>query len=447
MQGTVFGTIICTTVMDKLAKVFYNEPKLVYQYKNVVKVPVLGMVDDVLSVSECSAKTVIANATINSFMELNKLTLSKTKCSKIHIGKKCNTCPDLKVQEAPMKQSHQEKYLGDVISSDGTLDATIKARKAKAYAYLSEIRALLSDMPFGKRRLQIGLMLRDAMFVNGVLCNSEAWHNLSKKHIKELETVDHAVMRHIVGAQAKVPIEFLYLETGTLQLSKVISMRRIMYLQNILKRPDHELVKRIYEAQKENPVTGDWTEMVKADLAKINEEVNEQLIKAESKNVFKNRIKKHIIKEAFDQLKETQKGHVKVKDICYEKFAMQEYMKTHMLTNQEVSLLFALRSRSVKGIKANMSSAFRNDMSCKLCKRSEDNQEHCLECPEIPSNKEVNVKYDDIFSQDITEQVAATKAFATVLEERTRLLEAAAQPPVDLLDPAPPAGAVDLHLL
>ena len=59
--------------MDKLAKIFYKNPDLVYKYKKKVDVPVLGMVDDVLSVTKCSNKTVISNATINSFMELNKL--------------------------------------------------------------------------------------------------------------------------------------------------------------------------------------------------------------------------------------------------------------------------------------------------------------------------------------------------------------------------------------
>ena len=51
MQGTVFGSIICTAVMDKLAQMFYKDEDLVYKYKNIVKVPVLGMVDDVLCVT------------------------------------------------------------------------------------------------------------------------------------------------------------------------------------------------------------------------------------------------------------------------------------------------------------------------------------------------------------------------------------------------------------
>ena len=42
MQGTVFGSIICTSVMDKLAKLFYQDKSLTYKYKGVVDVPVLG---------------------------------------------------------------------------------------------------------------------------------------------------------------------------------------------------------------------------------------------------------------------------------------------------------------------------------------------------------------------------------------------------------------------
>ena len=33
MQGTVFGSLICTSVMDKLAQIFYKDEDLVYKYK------------------------------------------------------------------------------------------------------------------------------------------------------------------------------------------------------------------------------------------------------------------------------------------------------------------------------------------------------------------------------------------------------------------------------
>ena len=171
MQGTVFGSLICTSVMDKLAKTFYQEPDLLYKYKNTVDVPILGMVDDVLCVTKCSSKTVISNATINAFMELNKLTLSAEKCSKIHIGKKCDQCPKLKVHKDDMKDSQKEKYLGDSINEKGTLKDTIENRIAKGWAYVSEIGAILSEFPFGSKKIQVGLMLRTNGRTDGQRCS------------------------------------------------------------------------------------------------------------------------------------------------------------------------------------------------------------------------------------------------------------------------------------
>ena len=114
--------------------------------------------------------------------------------------------------------------MGDFISHDGKLDATMNNRIQRAYSYLSEIRALLTDMPFGKRQKrqrQIGLMLRDAMFVNGVLFNSEAWSSINMKHTEE-KTIDRTRMRFIVGAHAKTPSEILYLETAAIPLRHTI---------------------------------------------------------------------------------------------------------------------------------------------------------------------------------------------------------------------------------
>ena len=66
MLVTVFGTLICTDVMDQLAKIF---SKLLYEYKFQVDMPVLEMVDDVLNVASCTEQAVLSNSTINSFKE------------------------------------------------------------------------------------------------------------------------------------------------------------------------------------------------------------------------------------------------------------------------------------------------------------------------------------------------------------------------------------------
>ena len=71
----------------------------------------------------------------------------------------------------------------------------------------SEIRAILSEIPLGKWRLEIGLALRDAWFLNGILFNSEVWNAYAEKHIEDLSVIDNMILRTILGAQAKVPLE------------------------------------------------------------------------------------------------------------------------------------------------------------------------------------------------------------------------------------------------
>ena len=45
-----------------------------------------------------------------------------------------------------------------------------------------------------------------------------------------------------------------------------------------------EIAKKVFEFQKNNPVKGDWSEMVKKDRSNIEMTFNEQLMQSETKN-------------------------------------------------------------------------------------------------------------------------------------------------------------------
>ena len=77
---------------------------------------------------------------------------------------------------------------------------TLISRKSRAFAILSEIKALLYEIPLGSIKIEIGLALREAWFINGILFNSEVWGTYSEKHVNELEVVDHMILRAILGA-------------------------------------------------------------------------------------------------------------------------------------------------------------------------------------------------------------------------------------------------------
>ena len=95
MQGGVFGSIMCTISMDKLAKHANSTKELLYIYKGVAAVPPLLMVDNILTLTKCSSTSRAMNSTVNAFIEIQKLRISHVKCSVINEGKKKVNCPEL----------------------------------------------------------------------------------------------------------------------------------------------------------------------------------------------------------------------------------------------------------------------------------------------------------------------------------------------------------------
>ena len=165
---------------------------------------------------------------MNTFVEQKKLKLSKNKCSKIHVGNNSKSCPEHKVHKEIMKDSEKEKYLGDFVTEKANSKDTIKDRISKGHAVYANMCSILNDIPLGYRRTQAGILLRHAFFLNGCLFNSEVWIGYSDQDLHALDVIDHQILRLITGAQAKSPVEMLYLETAELPVESVISVRRLM---------------------------------------------------------------------------------------------------------------------------------------------------------------------------------------------------------------------------
>ena len=73
-----------------------------------------------------------------------------------------------------MTDSNREKYLGDIVDKTGKIRATVEERQKKGYAAVAEILAILEEIPLGEHKMEIGLQLRQAMLLNGMLFNFEA---------------------------------------------------------------------------------------------------------------------------------------------------------------------------------------------------------------------------------------------------------------------------------
>ena len=99
---------------------------------------------------------------------------------------------------------------------------------------------------------------------------------MTEEDKKELNKIDHAILKQVTGSHSKAPTGQLYLETSSLSVTQIIAVRRMVYLQTILSRTEGELIRNIYEAMKEDPLPGDWVNMVQKDFEWINLSISEE---------------------------------------------------------------------------------------------------------------------------------------------------------------------------
>ena len=191
--------------------------------------------DDINAISKCGHDSVNLNTYINTQVELKKLRFhvpdneGKTKCHKMHVGKEKNKCPELKVHGTPMESVTEDTYLGDIISCDGKNTKNIDKRLSKGMGIVTQIMNLLEVISFGQFYIEIALLLRESLFINGILYNAEVWYGVTKTEIQKLEELDRLLLRRILKAPISTPKEALYLELGIIPLGIIIKARRINY--------------------------------------------------------------------------------------------------------------------------------------------------------------------------------------------------------------------------
>ena len=386
----------------------------------------MGMVDDELTIAECGANATITNAIMNSFTESKKLKFGIKKCNKMHIGEDTLVCEDIRVHDSVGKTVIQDKYVGDVLENNGSNKANIKERLDKGYGIVNEILSILSEIPLGPYRMSVGLRLREAMLLNGIMFNSEIWYNVKEEEEKKLSEVDEFLLRSILGAPAKTPKEALFLETGCVPIKYILKMRRLMYLHHILKRPHDELIRKFYEAQKCKPSKGDWAQTVAENIGELNLNLSDAEISQMSKYKFRKLLKKKVYDSAFTYLMEKKRSHSKMSDTEYRELEIQTFLKSNSgLTNDEKHFLIKFRLR-MASLRKNYPNQYQ-DLRCQLCLAEDEDQIHLFRCSKILDRCEalannIDIEFEDIFGS-LMKQTQAVRLLMKIWNTREDLIK------------------------
>ena len=86
-QGDPWGSMQCGVMIDGFGKESPNPNLEPYCYKGKLPVPLLGMVDDILTISSSGYKTRRLNAFINAKTAVKRLQFGQDKCYVMHVGK------------------------------------------------------------------------------------------------------------------------------------------------------------------------------------------------------------------------------------------------------------------------------------------------------------------------------------------------------------------------
>ena len=446
-QGDVFGPILCSKQVDTIGQECLVENKYTYMYKGEVEIPPLGMVDDLLCVSECGFKTAMLNSYINFKTNSKKLQFGVTKCKKIHIGKVCedfkcqalsidkwieveteNDIEDKFVGDEIMEDSEDEKYLGDIISNDGRNIKNIKARVNKGTGIVTRIMNMLNGIPFGKYYFEVAVILRDSLLVSSVLCNSEAWYNVTNAELDLLETVDLMFMRKLFNTPKTTPKEMYYLELGVLPFRDVMRKKRLSFLQYILNENQDSMIYRFLQSQLKSSNPKDWIQTVSEDIKELKMNVTTADIKEIRKSTFKAMLRECTENYVFKSLTKKKLSHSKVMHIDHYMLKMRKYLmpSSIKITKDERKLIFRLRSRTTE-TKTNFKGKY-DYFECDVCGKEEESQEHILKCTEIMNmNKEKQEQeipnYKRLFDGQVSEQLHIARCFQTNLNIRDNMLK------------------------
>ena len=198
-----------------------------------------------------------------------------------------------------MKKVSEDKYLGDQISYDLKFSKNIKQRCSRGLGVISDIMSLLNELSLGNFHFEIGLLLRESMFLSMLLNNAECWLDITKTDIDELEGIDAMLLRKILETPSTTPIPAIYLELGCMPLSFHLKHKRLMFLHYILQEDENSLISRIFWTQVNKPIKNDWAVLIREDLNELNISESFQQIKRYSKNKWKVKTKSILKEKAF----------------------------------------------------------------------------------------------------------------------------------------------------
>ena len=442
LQGDTFGSILASVQVDKIGQDCMDAGHF-YLYKNALPVGFLGLVDDIVGITEAGSKAQQLNAFINIKTAEKTLQFGVKKCKSMLISKKSENVinNDLQVDnwnvdyvdnkttgvaeltehydgKIRIEKAEEYTYLGFVISCKGENMANIRQLKNKSIGVIRQIFNKLQSLNLKQYYFECAIILMNVMLRGTILYACDMYYNLKENELRQIERIEEGFLRKILKTTKGCPITQLYFEVGQHPARFEIQKTRLLYLKYILEQNEESNLQQMLSLQLVNPTKGDWASKCIEDLKELNINLTFAEIKSITKIKFTNILKKEMKKNAFKYLskKRGQKGS----EIEYSCLEMSEYLQP---TNTELTVeqkceVFAVRNRMIN-IEYNFPK--KDKLTYCECGIKEDMQ-HIYNCELLSETKKnESLPYKSIFNGELEQQTMVYRIFKQNLEKREQL--------------------------
>ena len=450
LQGDTFGSILASVQVDSIGKEL-DEAGLGYKYKDTLAISMLGLVDDMVGVTNAGHEAHEMNAILNIKTAEKRLQFGPSKCKSMLVGKDLKNVQNNSLQVDSWKVTHvndpltgdsqlvesyagqeciektlKEKYLGFILSSTGDNMANISEMKKKAIWIKKKVFSKLNDLNLKKYYFECAIVFLNVMLRSSILYACETYYNLKESELRELERIEESFLRKMFKTSRGCPISQLYLEAGQVPARFQAKKTRLLFLQYILQEDPESRIYKFLSLQFKHPTRGDWASSCVQDLKDLEINATLEEVKKLSKIQFNKILSVNVRKKAFEYL--ISKRGSKGQEISYSELKMADYLMPNLenLSIEDRRKIFEMRNRMLP-ISANF--PIKGDEKKCWCGENEDtkhiyhckywnNNEEYMNTEEYMNNENEKTTFEEIFTDNLPELVKVFKTFEDNYQKR-----------------------------
>ena len=387
-QGGKLMVPMYAKTMDSAAEELNEAPDIGIKIGDQ-KIPALIFMDDLGSMAEGYEQQERTLKAIHEFGVKHKIEWGQDKCKVMEVGKHKEHKKEWKLGEKTIENCESYKYLGEIITRDGSNDENLKARFNKVKGTVRAINTCGKGKIMKRIEVEVLTTLHDAVTLPTFLYNSETWPlNCSIK--KELDKIELWAWKSMLGLPKTTPTPAVMFVTGALYASIRVVTKQLIYLHKVLQKQESHWTRTTLQTLKHHNIG--WARQVENSLEEWDLETNWDVIKTKSARAWKKQVweaaerknKQKILEECYKKergdpiVKTKTKNLIPIlEDVNYSR-KPEAFMKRN---NKLVARAYIMGRYGMLQCAANFSNGY-GGKNCRRCNVLDDETHRMNNCPE-----------------------------------------------------------------